>query len=569
MQNKVIMRAAVLLGLGLLGAASVQAQDAGARQRELQLQLDRAAPAVPAPSEPLVQKKEPSPNAQKVAIQGFVFKGNTLLTDAQLQDVVKPWTQTSITFSDLKDVTTAIQNFYAKNHRVALANLPPQDIQDGQIVIEITEGKLGSVQVGPAVEGAALRANADMARRYFITRRDGSPYIDTRPLERGLLLLNELPGVQAAGEFQAGTGAGESNFRVKLGDGPLFSGQAGLSNFGSPSTGVEQANVNLALNNPSGQGDQATLDASQSMGSSYAQLGYALPLGHAGWRVGAQLSALSYQTLSGWSAVQTQGSASTLGATASYALRRAATSTANLRLSFEDRRYSNSQLEQNISDYQISVVTAGLNGNFADSAHSSVSYSVTLTAGNLSINNPTQAAQDIAGPATAGDYQKLGFYVSRHQELTSLPKTSWMISAYGQLANKNLNSSEQIYLGGPYAVRAYPVAQGGGSQGIILSTELQHRYNEHWQAGVFADLGLVDQFVNAYSGWQGLTNANNSYQIGGVGPIVRYTHQRWTVNALAAFRLGENPLYNASGQQLNADNAYRAVQAWVKASYAF
>ena len=54
-----------------------------------------------------------------------------------------------------------------------------------------------------------------------------------------------------------------------------------------------------------------------------------------------------------------------------------------------------------------------------------------------------------------------------------------------------------------------------------------------------------------------------------MGPIVRYTYQRWTVNALAAFRLGDNPLYNASGQQLNADNAYRTVQAWVKASYAF
>ncbi len=569
MKNKVIVRAGVLMGLSLLGATAAQAQDAGARQREQQLQLDRAPPAVPVPSERPVEKKEPKANEQKVLIQGFVFKGNTLLTDAQLQALVKPWTRSNITFSDLKDVTTAIQNFYAKNHRVALATVPPQDIQDGKIVIEITEGKLGAVLVGPAKEGAALRVNTDMARRYIITRRDDSPYIDTKPLERGLLLLNELPGVQAAGEFQAGTGAGESNFRVKLSDGPLFSGQAGLSNFGSPSTGVEQANVNLALNNPSGQGDQATLDASLSMGSTYAQLGYSLPVGHAGWRVGAQASALSYQTLSGLTAVQTQGAASTLGATASYALRRAATSTANLRLSYEDRRYSNSQLEQNISDYQISAVTAGLNGNFADTAKSSLSYSLTLTLGNLSINNPTQAAQDAAGPGTAGGYQKLGFYISRNQELTFLPNTTWLVSVYGQLANKNLNSSEQIYLGGPYAVRAYPVAQGGGSQGVILSTELQHRYNEHWQAGVFADLGMVDQFINAYSGWQGLSNANNSYQIGGVGPIVRYTYQRWTVNALAAFRLGDNPLYNASGQQLNADNAYRTVQAWVKASYAF
>jgi len=80
---------------------------------------------------------------------------------------------------------------------------------------------------------------------------------------------------------------------------------------------------------------------------------------------------------------------------------------------------------------------------------------------------------------------------------------------------------------------------------------------------------VVQQYVNMYPGWQGLTNANNNYQLGDIGPSLKYTYDKWVVNAVAAFRIGNNPLYNSSGQQLNTDNAYRTVQGWVRASYSF
>ena len=545
------------------------AQDAGALQRQLQQEVERSKPALPLPAEKPVEKKQSNPNEQTLEVRDFQFKGNTLFTQEELEGVVKSWRNRPITFSDLQNLIVSIQEFYAAHNRIAQANIPPQEVKDGILVIQILEGKMGSVIVEPKNGFASTRFSIANAKLYFAHAANGNQYIDTKPISRAMVLLNELPGVQAQGSFESGERPGESNFRVQIADGPLFTGQGALSNYGSPSTGAGQALANLSLNNPSGPGDQATVDAIQSLGSTYGQLGYSLPVARDGWRIGLQGNFLSYKTLSSWSSTQTQGTASTIGANTSYALLRDQNSNVNLRFAIEDRNYSNNQSGLNISQYQITALTAGIQGNFSDSDQSIINYSATITSGNLNINNLTQAGQDLSGPGTAGAYQKLGFNFSRNQELIFLPRTSWLFSVYGQLANKNLNSSEQIYMGGPYAVRAYPVSQGGGSQGIILSTELQHRLDESWQVGVFADLGLVQQYINLYPSWQGLTNANNNYQLGAIGPTLKYTYEGWLVNAMAAFRIGQNPLYNSSGQQLNTDNAYRAVQGWVKASYYF
>ena len=548
---------------------SLQAQDAGTLQRELQLQLERSNPSTQIEKIKPVEPKVVKPEEQKISVKGFTFSGNTLVTNKQLQEIVKPWTNTQITFSDLKDVTTAIQDFYTTQGRVALANVPPQEIKDGIILIEIHEGKLGSVIVEPANADQPLRMSVELAKLYLIKQSDGTQYIDTKPFERGLMLLNELPGVSASGSFEPGSNPNESNFRVKLADGPLFGGQAAFSNHGSASTGVEQAIANLTLNNPTGNGDQATLDAIQSFGSSYGQIAYSVPVAYDGWRVGVQGSFLSYQTLPGWSSTQTQGTAATFGVNATYPLIREAGRSSNVRFNLENRNYSNNQSDLNISQYQVTAFSGAINGNYADSPSSMMNYSATVTFGNLNIANQTQAAQDLAGPGTAGAYHKISFNLSRNQELTVLPNTTWLISAYGQLANTNLNSSEQIYMGGPYGVRSLPVSQGGGSQGFIFSTELQHRFDQNWQFGAFIDIGFVQQYVNLYNGWQGLTNANNGYEVAALGPSVKYVYDQWTVNALAAFPIGPNPLYNSSGLAINTDNAARNVQAWIRATYAF
>ena len=559
-----------VLIFGLIGNVSIaNAQDAGALQRQLQQQIERSTSKSQERIEKPVDKKEIDVNEQKITLQGFTFKGNTLITEDQLNVIVKKWVAKQIAFSELKEVTSAIQDLYSQKNRIALVNIPPQEIVDGIVRIEIVEGKLGSVIVEPLEEGQKLRTSLETAKLYFSTSSDGGQFINTEKLERGLLLLNELPGVRATGEFDLGQNPGESNYHVKLTDKPLFNGQAALSNFGSASTGVGQAIVNLSINNLSGIGDQVIIDTISSLGSSYGQISYSLPVGYSGWRMGAQTSYLSYQTLPDWSTTRSSGTAKTLGLNSTFALHRDHGNNSNLRFSLESKSYSNEQLSSIISDYEITVFSVGINGNLIESSNSMIRYALTGSVGNLVINNSSQALQDLSGATTAGSYQKINFMLSRSVDLSLLAKTSWLISATGQLANKNLNSSEQIYMGGAYGVRAYPVGQGGASQGLIVSNELQHQIDDSWQVGVFADLGFIQQYINPYNNFQGLTNANNNYQLAAFGMTLMYSFGKLNVNSILGFRYGDNPLFNSSGNQLNADNAYRNVQGWIRASYSF
>jgi hypothetical protein len=89
------------------------------------------------------------------------------------------------------------------------------------------------------------------------------------------------------------------------------------------------------------------------------------------------------------------------------------------------------------------------------------------------------------------------------------------------------------------------------------------------QVGAFFDAGLIQQYITTYTNWQGQTRANNSYSLYATGLSAKYQYQKVQLSGALAWRVGNNPLYNSSGQQLNADNQYRSVQGWIKGSLYF
>ena len=543
------------------------AQDAGALERELQRQLERQAPTLPSapPKSQIIQENQD--DEKKVFINGYNLFGNTLLSNDQIQFVIKHWVNREVSFSDLSKMTLAVQDLYSKQGRIAIAYIPPQNISDGFIRIEIIEGKMGEISVDFLDVSKKSRFDIHEVKPYFAIKNDGTQFIDTMQIERSLILLNELPGVHADGEFLQGKRSGESDYLVRISDGPLFTGQVAISNNGSYSTGVAQTFLNMSLNDISGIGDQVALDVVQSWGSTFGRLEYSRPLGHDGFKVGIRGNYLNYQTLDSWNVSQTSGTSNTFGLNASYALERNYRESKTLYLLLENHQYNNLSSGIQISDYQIINLTAGFNGNHIESTNTSISYNITSQIGNLKINDVSQQISDNNGPQTSGNFLKLNVNASRSQNLEFLPKTTWLMIANGQIANKNLNSSEQLYLGGPYAVRAYPVTQGGGSQGFIFTNELQYQVNNQLQVGVFGDVGYIQQFISTYPNWQGLTNAENNYNLYAVGLTTKFSWERLTINGVLAIRMGDNPLYNSYGQQVNADGANRNIQGWIRLAY--
>lgn len=545
-------------------------QDAGVLQRQLQDQIEKSRPEVrEQKTEKPAEQVEVDPNAQKIDLKGYQFKGNTLFSEAQLQEIVAPWKNRALTIPQLQEVTVAIQEAYSKNSRIAQANVPPQEIQDGVLLIEITEAKLGDVQVESANADRSLRFSAERAKNYVIINSPRGQFIDTAKVYRSVTLLNELPGVGASSQYQKSAESGSSDLLIRLKDKLKFGAKLSASNYGASSTGEAQAIANLNFNSPFNLGDIVRVDAIQSQGSSYIQGSYSVPVGFDGLTVGVQSSYLRYKTISEWKG--SEGDATTIGVNATYALTRTSGKQSNIRLGLEQRAYQNEQSasHQVVSEYDITAFTAGLNGSFADTTSSFINWGAIATIGHVDIKNAAQANQDSTTAKTEGSYQKVSFNVSRSQELSVWENTNWLVSTYGQLASKNLNSSEQFYLGGPYSVRAYPVSQSGGSQGAIVSTELQHFFASNWVGGAFFDVGVVEQYKNLYEAWAGQTHANNVYTLAATGLMLKYNYKNFSLSGTGAYRVGENPLYNFSGKKLNVDNDNKEVQFWVRGSVDF
>jgi hemolysin activation/secretion protein len=147
------------------------------------------------------------------------------------------------------------------------------------------------------------------------------------------------------------------------------------------------------------------------------------------------------------------------------------------------------------------------------------------------------------------------------------------VSLYGQLAvqraNRNLDSSEKLNLGGASGVRAYPGAEGSGADGQTLSLEARWRLPSGLNFSVFYDWGQITavNHVNTAPSGAELTPLN-AYSLHGYGVSVSWAAPFGAqVKGTWARRLGSNPNPTAAG--LDQDGSLDLDRFWLTASLPF
>jgi hemolysin activation/secretion protein len=512
-----------------------------------------------------------------------VLEGVSILPEADIQVVLKPWVGKDIDFEDLQSACDAIQEYYRKKGFTVQAILPPQKIAGGVVKILVTEAKLGKVVVenpqGPT------RFSKDRAAEYITYANPVGDPLSMPALERAIIILNEIPGVMVASQLEPGEKDGETDLHLQLTQPDLVQGRVEANNYGSRTTGANQGVFALNVNNPIGIGDQFSVNGIASQGSQYIQGAISLPGSPDGLRLGLAGTYLNYKNVSNYAYNGGAGDAWTTGVSAAYPLIRSQGANLNGSLNYDIKSYNNRNFitDTVISAYNINNISAGLSGNIADSfGYGAVNVgSVSLIYGHLDILSTSQAnygmysipytTPQAYGVVTPSNFTKFTFSANRTQQLVEDGTTSLYASVSGQLASTNLNTAEQIYLGGPYAVRAYPVAQSGGAQGGIFTIELRHQLHEKFTLTGFFDAGVVQQYKdpNAFAALQGLTNANNTYSLMGAGFGVKWDYEGWNLGALLAWKIGQNPLYSQTGQAVNTDGTTTQPRGWVTGSYSF
>jgi hemolysin activation/secretion protein len=382
-------------------------------------------------------------------------------------------------------------------------------------------------------------------------------------LERGLLLANDLSGVRVKGGLKSGDAKGESRVQVVASNTARFTGQLGYSNAGARAVGSDQLSGKLNLNSPLRMGDLASLQLMGSRGVRYVRADYRVPLGYDGWLASFNASAMRYKLVDDFASLSTEGEASTYEVRVSYPLRYTRESSVTLDLGYAHKSFENRANGTEVSDKQVDVLGLGLSSTLRDSwlGGGLNSFDIKLKAGSLDLGGNINDLQVDAGTARRqGDYLVTRISASRRQALGDLGMLSLRLS--GQLASKNLDSSEQFSLGGSYGVRAYPTGEGRGDQGWLISLEWQKPLNDEWQVSLFGDMGGVQQNRKTWAGWHTGSTASNHYQLQGVGTGLQWSAGNWNASATLAWRIDDNPARDASG--LDGDGTRKIPRLWLQ-----
>ena len=482
---------------------SYAAPDAGELLRQQQ-DLDRLKnlpQAIPVPKKEEATRKK-SESSAKILVNSFRFEGNLgKFTAEQLANEVKDLVGKELTFDDIQLAADKITTFYQeKGYFLAKAIIPKQEVKDGIVIIQVNEGKLDPKKPYE-VKGQDLRIDPDRVKRYLDSAMDGSLYQPS--LERGLLNIADNPSLTATANIEPGSEVGTSRIIVETIEGPQVDGSVTADTYGSRYTGAFRLTGNVNLNNPSSFGDQFSATAITAPGNVFnmGQLAYKLPVGTDGLRAGISYTALNFHLNDKLASTElTKGTAHSWNANLRYPLYRTSLRAAFVGLSYDWKNSFNSTGTDVTSDKRTDLYGLNLTlENTDDWGGAGFSQLVAgVSSGKLDLSRlPNFDAGRDDAANTSGNFNKTNLQFLRIQRASE--RISFQFLGSAQWANKNLDGSEKLSLGGPAGIRAYPVGEASGDEGYKYSIDAKYVLATGTQFGdiigtVFYDHGLVHQY---------------------------------------------------------------------------
>jgi len=480
---------ALLQCLRAHAAAAPPPPDAGQTLRELQQQPAPAAPD--AGRSPLIETDETGESQINgdltVAVTSIRISGNRTIADEQLAPLVAGLVGARRSLNDLRAAAARITAYYRHHgYAVARAYLPAQTIENGVVWITVLEGRIDQIRIDNHSRLSDQTAHA------YLEHAEQDTSIKTADVDRGLLLLNDTPGVSTSrAALQPGASVGTSDLVVVLDPAATYSGNAAVDDYGNRYTGQYRLGGTLNVNSPLEVGDLLSLGVLTSGEYlQYGRIAYQLPVGADGIRVGAAFFDIHYHLGKDFKVLDAHGDAQSGSLFIVDPFIRGVAGNLTGTASWEVKNLSDS-IDGTTVDKRVYVTDLGLAGSYRDGLLGGglSALNASLALGTLDINSVAARLIDDDSAHTRGGYIRLSYGSSRLQRLGD--GTYVLVAVSGQLANKNLDSSEKFLLGGIDGVRAYPQGEGVGDTGYIAKLELRRDIIAGLQAIAFYDDGSV------------------------------------------------------------------------------
>lgn len=426
---------------------------------------------MPAPQAQVEKAAEPAPQASEVKFKltGVKIDASELKVDAAaLEAMLAPCVGRETTLTELNAALARV-TAYCRSHGypASAAYLPAQDSKDGKVTVKVIPGRYGEIKLDNH-----SRLKDKVARQLLRGLQPGS-IIRSSKLETALYSISDVSGTRAVGVLAPGKAFGTSDVTVRIEDGKPTNTVLYAENYGAKSSGRYRYGLQHTVYDVGGTGGRlglGTLISNSHMHNYYAN--YEMPVGRGGSTLGLGLSQMDYKlggAMRDWGANGKADTVSLFGSDPFYHLHDA---TLKLNYGLDYRR-----LEDDIDKYQgyadskkhsVSV-HVGVEGS-AQLPKTALSYDATLTAGHLTLGSEFSRLRDETAH-TAGTYTKLSVDGTVVRSLGH--SADVLVKASGQMASRNLDGSEQMYLGGANAVRAYPQGEGSGDVGLLGTAEVR------------------------------------------------------------------------------------------------
>ena len=510
------------------------------------------------PSDKLFEQKSEQPIKKeedliKVFVKEFSFDGNKKYPTSEFQKLVKDKVNKELVYADLRNILQEVSFYYRSKGFLATAFLPEQDIKDGKIQIFIVEGKIGKIEIKADVK-KELNISRERIKKFIFNKINPNETLNIVQLDRNIRNLNNTPGINAIAQLVEGDKLGETNIVISASNTKTLSTTSLVDNNGSRSSGYERVTNILNFDSVFNKGERFSVTDVITEGSHYYAGSVTIPLGYDGLQTTFRMSKMEYDLGAPFASTDPTGYSTEffLGFNKELMIKPDKSLTSSL--SFSRNDYVNDLNTGSNSNKDITKSSLNLTFNNQDKYFSGGANTVAFTGtfGSLDLTDNTNNFDTDQLTAKAnGDYWKLAINANRFQRVTDT--VSAVIKFNGQYTDKNLDGAEQLSLGGPNAVRAYPSNEAAGDQGFVSSLEFNKTLPKNRRLTFFYDYGKIQLHKQLWSNWNSTnTSLKNHYDLHGAGisfsmPI----YKNFALTATYAEKLGNNPGKDSNGNDVD------------------
>lgn len=492
--------------------------------------LPDTAPRFTKPEPTIQQQAQPQPTLDESAesvkfmLEKINFSGNKVYSTEDLLPLYQHMMHKEITLLDLQALAQAIEKHYLENgYILTRVFIPPQEIdKSGVVKMDIVEGFIDKYLIDGPTKGVTT------AIEQYLSEVLKDKPLKLTTLERALLLINDLPGIEAKAVLTPSVETQGASTVVVLINEHLWDGYATWDNRGTKYLGPQEFSVSGSLNNIFNAPGQSTINAksgSETREFTSYQLAYQAYIAPSGATVNSSFTQNRTHPGNDLAILDIDGISTSVAFVYSYPIIRTRRMNFSMSLDYDYLDSRTDILSQLFTLDRLDSLRGGLNFDVQDAWQGVNIINGQLSKGFQLFSGAPQPELLRSRFGGRKDYTKATLSYTRIQYFNN--PTSLMVSMNSQYAFDELLSPEQIGYGGPVYGSAYDPSEIVGDNGYTGKGEL--RYDSMFRNDLFRSL----QYFTSYD-WGVLWDRSD---IGG-------TAKQSGTSAAAGVRLSLGPRVN-------------------------